>query len=117
MLLTDQPLQIYVGYDSAEPIAYHVCCQSILDNTSHPVSFFPLGLKNKPRAFDRPRGDKDSTEFAITRFLVPYLSNFMGYSIFMEVDPKYLKIIEAGEHPANESETVAQKANNWSIKI
>lgn len=86
MLPPDQPLKIYIGYDSAEPVAYHVCCQSILENTSHPVSFFPIGLKNKPRSFNRPRGEKDSTEFAITRFLVPHLSNFSGYSIFMDCD-------------------------------
>lgn len=86
MLEPNQPLRVFIGYDSAEPVAYHVCCQSILENTNHPVSFFPIGLKNKPTDFERPRGDKDSTEFAITRFLVPYLSNYEGFSIFMDCD-------------------------------
>lgn len=41
----------------------------------------------------------------------------MGYSIFMEVDPKYLKIIEAGGNPATKEKEVVPKATNWSIKI
>ena len=79
-------INVFIGYDSSEPIAYHVCCQSILENTNYPVRFFPIGLKNKPVSFSRPRGEKDSTEFAITRFLVPSLSNYEGYSIFIDCD-------------------------------
>ena len=64
----NQLLRVFVGYDSAEKIAYSTCCQSILNHASIPVSFIPIGIKNAPANFKRGRGEKDSTEFAITRF-------------------------------------------------
>ena len=85
-MLQSEVLKVFIGYDQAEPVAYHACCQSILDKCKKPVIFFPIGLSNCPEEFDRPRGEKDSTEFAITRFLVPYLCNFQGFSLFMDCD-------------------------------
>ena len=35
-------IPIVVGFDQKEAIAYHVFCQSIIDNTSLPVQFIPL---------------------------------------------------------------------------
>ena len=34
----------------------------------------------------RDRGPLESTEFSLSRFLVPYLSKYEGYSIFMDCD-------------------------------
>ena len=31
-------LNIFIGYDSSEIVAFHTCCQSILENSSIPVS-------------------------------------------------------------------------------
>lgn len=36
--------------------------------------------------YTRERGPKESTEFSLTRFLVPYLSGYVGHSIFMDCD-------------------------------
>ena len=80
------PLQIFVGFDKAESIAYHVCCQSILENSSLPVSFTPIGLDNVSSFFNRQRGEKDSTDFAISRFLTPYLCDYKGTALFMDCD-------------------------------
>ena len=41
----------------------------------------------------------------------------MGYSIFMEIDPKYLKVIETGDKSTPKEKEVGQKTTNWSIKI
>jgi len=35
-------IRLVVGFDARETIAYHVFCQSVLENTSIPVSFLPL---------------------------------------------------------------------------
>jgi len=85
-LKDELPLQIFIGFDRAESVAYHVCCQSILENSSRPVSFTPIGIDNVSSFFDRPRGSKDSTDFAITRFLAPYLCGFEGQALYMDCD-------------------------------
>ena len=36
--------------------------------------------------FTRERGPKESTEFSISRFIVPALSEFTGWSLFMDCD-------------------------------
>jgi lipopolysaccharide biosynthesis glycosyltransferase len=79
-------IRVFVGYDPCETIAYHVCCQSIIENCSAPVAITPIGIQTKPAKFNRPRGPKDSTDFAITRFLAPFMCGFLGKSIFLDCD-------------------------------
>ncbi len=80
------PLRIFIGYDSRETIAYHVCSQSIMEHSSIPVSITPLRLSNLKPIFDRPRDPKQLTDFSFTRFLVPYLCNFQGWGLFIDGD-------------------------------
>ena len=79
-------LKIYIGYDSREKIAFHVLSHSILSNSTIPVTITPINLNNLKRFYRRRRGKKDSTEFSISRFLTPYLSNYEGYSLYMDCD-------------------------------
>jgi lipopolysaccharide biosynthesis glycosyltransferase len=79
-------LKIFIGYDSREKIAYHVLSQSIIENSSIPVTITPINLKNIRKFYKRPKAKKHSTEFSISRFLTPYLSNFKGYSLYMDCD-------------------------------
>ncbi|MCA1494985.1 glycosyltransferase [Sinorhizobium alkalisoli] len=78
--------KIYIGFDSKEVVAYHVLCQSILENSSIPVSFTPVALNNVEGVFTRERNPLQSTEFSFSRFLVPYLSNYEGWSLFVDCD-------------------------------
>lgn len=78
-------MRIFIGYDKAETVAYHVLCHSILRRSSIPVSITPLNRDNLPM-FTRPRGEFDSTDFSISRFLVPYLSGYRGWSLFLDSD-------------------------------
>ena len=78
--------RIFIGYDKRETIAYHVLSQSIMENSSVPVSITPIKLENLKKFYSRPKGPKDSTEFSISRFLTPYLSNYQGYSLFLDCD-------------------------------
>lgn len=79
-------IRIFIGYDPAESIAYHVLAQSIMDNASVPVSITPLHRGTLRAFYTRERGPLDSTEFSISRFMVPFLSDFMGWSVFMDCD-------------------------------
>jgi len=80
------PLKIFIGYDSNEPIAFHVLCHSILRRATVPVSIIPLALNTLTNRYTRERGPTESTEFSLTRFLVPSLCDFKGYAIFMDSD-------------------------------
>lgn len=84
--MIDQPLQIYIGYDSKEPVAYHVLAHSILRRASRPVSIVPLALSMLGHVYTRPRGALETTEFSLSRFLVPYLSCYEGFSLFLDCD-------------------------------
>ncbi|MCE7028121.1 glycosyltransferase [Jiella avicenniae] len=78
--------RIFIGFDTKEVLAYHVLAQSILENSSMPVEFSPIVLKNLEGIFTRERNNLQSTEFSFSRFLVPALSNFEGWSLFMDCD-------------------------------
>lgn len=79
-------INIFIGYDNNEIVAYHTLCQSIIHNSSVPVNFCPINLKNLEIIYNRERNSLESTEFSFSRFLVPYLSNYTGWSIFMDCD-------------------------------
>ena len=76
-------LNLYVGYDPRESVAYHVFCQSVLDHASVPVSFIPL---HRPMlgGFD---GQRDGTNaFIFSRYLIPQLQDFRGWAMFADGD-------------------------------
>lgn len=84
--MNDDLIRIFIGFDSKEIVAYHVLCQSIVEHSSAPVAFSPIVLNNLGGLFTRERNPLQSTEFSFSRFLVPYLSNYEGWSIFMDCD-------------------------------
>ena len=79
-------INIFIGYDEGEKIAYSVLSESIRQHSSEPVSIVPLDLNTIRNHFKRDKQDNQSTEFAFSRFMVPYLSNYEGWSIFMDCD-------------------------------
>jgi hypothetical protein len=78
--------RVFIGFDSKEVVAYHVLCQSIIEHSSIPVSFTPIALNTLGGVFTRERNQLQSTEFSFSRFLVPYLSGYMGWSLFLDCD-------------------------------
>ena len=79
------PCNVFIGYDYGEPVAYHILSESIRSHASGPVSITPLSLNNL-REFKRAKESNQSTDFAFSRFLVPYLSKYTGWSIYMDCD-------------------------------
>ena len=79
-------LNIFIGYDPREKIAFHVLSHSIISNSSIPVHITPINLKNLRGFYKRPKAKNHSTEFSISRFLTPYLSNYKGYSLYLDCD-------------------------------
>jgi len=81
-------LQVFVGFDPREAVAFETLAHSIERRSSVPVSIKPLVQQDLREAglYTRQRGPTESTEFSLTRFLVPALANFRGWSVFMDCD-------------------------------
>jgi hypothetical protein len=128
---------IYIGYDSREKVAYDVCKYSIEKRASKPVEIRSLNLELLRRRglYWRKEDSLASTEFTYSRFLVPYLCNYVGNAVFVDCDFLFLadvwelldqfdpnKSIQCVQHDYKPTETVkmdgAQQTvyprKNWS---
>jgi lipopolysaccharide biosynthesis glycosyltransferase len=87
------PLRIFMGWDSREQLAYQVAYNSIKRRSSVPVIIEPLGIERLDRPVERRNGNlwcpiskaPMSTQFAISRFLVPILCQ-RGWALFVDCD-------------------------------
>lgn len=79
-------LRVCIGYDEKETVAYHVLSHSILRHASGPVSITPIIRQQVESVYTRPRGPLESTDFSMTRFLVPYLCGYEGHTLFLDCD-------------------------------
>lgn len=100
----DTPFSVYMGYDSRETVAYAVAEYSLKKRASRPFSIIPLEVNNlrergllwrqteirDGKMWDTISEAPQATEFAITRFLTPYLhknqNGNSGWAIFMDCD-------------------------------
>ena len=80
-------MKVFVGYDTREDIAYQVCKHSILSRQPN-ADVRPLKQQELRDAgwYNRPIDKLASTEFTFTRFLIPELTNFKGWALFMDCD-------------------------------
>ena len=85
--------QIYIGYEEREQEAYKVCKHSIKRFDTGLINTIKLRSQDIPE-YDRNWGEPQSTDFTFTRFWVPYLSNFEGYSIFVDCDFLFLEDVQ-----------------------
>lgn len=84
---------IYIGWDSREDIAYQVCEHSILRRSKiSNITVKPLKQTElrEQQVYWRDVDKLGSTEFTITRFLVPHLNNFNGWAVFCDCDTVWL---------------------------
>jgi hypothetical protein len=77
-------INLVVGFDQRESVAYHVFCQTIIDRATMPVQFLPLA-QNTLNIYKEVHTD-GSNRFIYSRFLTPYLMNFSGWAIFADGD-------------------------------
>ncbi len=84
--MRENKIKIFIGFDTRERVAFHVLSHSIYSRASSPVSITPLILSQLEPLLWRNRSPLQSTDFAFSRFLVPYLCDFDGWAIFMDCD-------------------------------
>lgn len=85
----DKKVNIYIGYDSTHKGLEDLCKFSIENYTKFGSKMFIPEIKilkhQDIEEYTRPYAEQ-STEFTYSRFLVPYLENYEGYSIFVDDD-------------------------------
>ena len=81
-------MKIFVGWDSREEDAYKVCVHTIKKYASKNVEIIPLKRDElrEQGLYTRDEGGTVSTEFAYTRFFTPHLSDYKGWSLFIDCD-------------------------------
>lgn len=125
----------FIGYDKAEAVAAYTLAHSIQAKSSMPVSFSFINRDNLKGIFTRARGDKEATDFSISRFLTPYLCGYEGWAVFSDCDmivqddpaklwarrdDKYAVMVAKKEHkPKNSTKFLGQpqscyEKKNWS---
>lgn len=99
-MLPKPPYRVWIGFDAAEMQACNVATQSLLRLTSRrevrvdrlcrlalrgnyrrPTTVMPNG-----QLFDEVSGAPMSTDHAIARFFVPWLSDYQGWALFTDGD-------------------------------
>jgi lipopolysaccharide biosynthesis glycosyltransferase len=108
-------INIFIGYDHREAIAYHVCANSIIRHSSKPVSLTPLALKNM-QDYEEKHTD-GSNQFIYSRFLVPHLMQYKGWAIFMDGDMLLRDDIEKLWALRDESKAVMVVKHDYKTKM
>ena len=83
-----QPIPIFIGVDPRERAATNVLIDSLTQNSSTPLAITPMLTPQleKQGLYWRERDPKQATAFSFSRFLVPKLMGYQGWSIFMDCD-------------------------------
>ncbi len=84
--MRDDVIKVFIGYDPREAVAFSVLAHSIHARSSRPVTITPLVLSQLNGILTRERHPLQSTDFSFSRFLTPYLSDYRGWSLFMDCD-------------------------------
>ena len=109
-------LRVFIGFDRIETVAAYVLAHSLCANSSVPLSITFLRREQLP--INPERDPLASTDFADTRFLVPFLSDYTGWSVFMDcdmvctedikalfecADPRYAVMVRKHDHQPTET--------------
>ena len=107
-------LNIFVGFDQKEAIAYHTFAQSMIENCSIPLSITPLAENNLDH-YSEKHAD-GTNKFTYSRFLVPYLMDFKGWAIFADGDMVCLNDLKELKHFFNPNIAVSVVKHNYKTK-
>ena len=77
-------INLVIGYDEREAVAYHTCVESIISNSNSHINIIPLCLRHFKKYNEKH--DDGSNEFIYSRFLTPYLMNYNGWCIYLDGD-------------------------------
>lgn len=99
----------FIGYDTRQPLPYAVTVRSLINQTPNiNFSITPILLpdlqgkniydrnmtKKNGQMHDEISGAPMATEFAISRFFIPFLANYKGWSLFTDSDFLFRKPLD-----------------------
>lgn len=108
-------INVFIGYDPREAIAYHVCANSIIRHSSKPVALVPLALNNLGN-YTETHTD-GSNQFIYSRFLVPHLMNYTGWALFIDGDMILRDDIQHLWKLRDETKAVQVVQHNYQTKM
>ena len=109
-------INIFIGYDSKEKVAYNVLSHSIIQNSTKPVSITPIALNNLKDDFVRERNNISSTEFSFSRFMIPHLMNYQGWALFMDCDMLMFEDVSKLWRMRDDSKAIQVCKHNYTPK-
>jgi len=77
---------VYIGYDEREDIAAQVCKFSIKKRTKIDEANLIFLKSQNIKEYTRSKEPNQSTDFTYTRFMIPFMEEYKGYSIFCDCD-------------------------------
>jgi len=107
--------QIFIGYDKREAIAYHTCVNSIVRHATKPISIIPIAL-NTLQNYQEKHQD-GSNQFIYSRFLVPSLTDYKGWALFIDGDMILCDDISKLFDLKDESKAVMVVKHNYKTKF
>lgn len=107
-------INAFIGFDSREVIAFHVCTNSLVRHASQPVSIAPLALNTLDEY--RETHTDGSNQFIYSRFLVPHLMGFSGWAIFIDGDMLLRADIAELWHLRDESKAALVVKHDYKTK-
>ena len=109
-------INVFIGYDEKEKVAYNVLSYSILKNSTRPVAITPIYLPNIRDDFVRERIPKQSTDFAFSRFMIPHLMNYQGWALFMDCDMLMFEDVSKLWRMRDDSKAIQVCKHNYTPK-
>lgn len=108
--------RIFIGYDSREDVSYRVCKHSIERNCNEKIDILPVKQNElrEQKIYTREIDKFASTEFSLTRFLVPHLSKFEGFSLFVDCDFLFQNDINKLLDSIDKSKAVSVVKHNYN---
>ena len=108
-------IDLAVGFDQREAVAYHTFVQSVVEKSSIPVRFLPLNM-NSLSSYSETHND-GSNDFIYSRFLVPFLVGFKGWVIYADGDMICVEDIKKLWNLRNDKYAVQVVQHNYETKV
>ena len=108
-------IDLAVGFDQREAVAYHTFVQSVVEKSSIPVRFLPLNI-NSLSSYSETHSD-GSNDFIYSRFLVPFLVGFKGWVIYADGDMICVEDIKKLWNLRNDKFAVQVVQHNYETKV
>lgn len=108
-------IPVFIGYDTRETVAYHVCANSIIRHSSSLVGLHPLA-PNTIKTYEEKHTD-GSNNFIYSRFLIPHLMYYNGWAIFLDGDMLIREDITELWNMRDESKAVMVVKHDYKTRL